>query len=178
MTKRESILLDILLKDFTKPEYKGMAGWVNISDVINGNESLKNISKTELKKLIYIIRKEQIKIGINLVSGESTFVTYDSHINDFLDGGGFKTIRKKYLNKLIFKWTLFVITVLTFILVVIQVYLQVTTIKTSQKEPSELKTKSIPQVELEKHLSTDSLNNRYHKSSLPPIQETESDSLK
>ena len=50
MTKRQSILLDILLKDFTKPEYKGNAERVNIEKVINGNNKLKKLSESELKK--------------------------------------------------------------------------------------------------------------------------------
>ena len=56
MTKKQSILLDTLLKDFTIPEYQGNIG-VKIEEVINGNELLKNLTKSEINNLLYIIRK-------------------------------------------------------------------------------------------------------------------------
>ena len=116
MTKQQSILLDILLTDFTKPEYRGNAGMVNVENVAKGNEKLQNLSKSELDKLLYIIRKEQIKIGIQLLSGTSIFVVFDSHINDFLSIGGFKKLRIKKRNELYFKWIGFIIIILTFII--------------------------------------------------------------
>ena len=69
MTRKQSILLDTLLKDFTIPEYQGNNG-VNIERVIDGNDLLKSLPKTEINNLLYIIRKEQIKNGILLITGE------------------------------------------------------------------------------------------------------------
>ena len=138
MTKKESILLDILLKDFTKVEYKGNAGMVNIDKVVNGNNQLKKLSKSDIKKLLYIIRKEQVKIGINLITGESIFLTYDSHINDFLDGGGFELKYKKERRKLITKRLVFIITILTFILLIYSTFFQEAWEKEQQEKTNEI----------------------------------------
>ena len=59
MTKQQSILLDILLTDFTKTEYLGNGGIVNIEKVLEGNAKLKILSKFELNKLLYIIRTDK-----------------------------------------------------------------------------------------------------------------------
>jgi len=133
MTKQQSILLDILLTDFAKPEYRGNGAMVNIEKVVKGNEKLKILSESELNKLLYIIRKEQIKIGIQLLSGTSIFVVFDSHIKDFLNIGGFKKLRIKKRNELYFKWIGFIITVLTFIILIYATFFQ----EYSQKEVTE-----------------------------------------
>jgi hypothetical protein len=119
MTKQQSILLDVLLNDFTKPEYQGNGGMVNVENVVKGNEKLENLSESELNELLYIIRKEQLKIGIQLLSGTSIFVVFESHIKDFLNIGGFKKLRVKKRNELYFKWIGFIITILTFIILIV-----------------------------------------------------------
>jgi len=133
MTKQQSILLDILLTDFTKSEYRGNAGMVNIENVVKGNEKLQALSESELNKLLYIIRKEQIKIGIQLLSGSSIFVVFETHINDFLSIGGFKKLRINKRNELYFKGIGFIIIVLTFIILIYSTFFQ----KHSQKEVTE-----------------------------------------
>jgi hypothetical protein len=146
MTKRQSILLDILLIDFTKPEYRGNGGMVNIEKVVKGNEKLKILSEFELNKLLYIIRKEQIKIGIQLLTGTSIFLVFDSHIKDFLNIGGFKKLRIKKRNELYFKWTGFIIIILTFIILIYSTFFQ----KSSQKENAELQDEPTEIVDLTK----------------------------
>jgi hypothetical protein len=143
MTKQQSILLDILLTDFLKPEYRGNGGFVNIEKVINGNEKLKNLSESELNKLLYIIRVEQIKIGIQLLSGSAIFVVFDSHIKDFLNIGGFKKLHLKKRNEFYFKWTVFIITILTFIVLIYSTFFQ----ETCQTEKSEKTNRLIKQTE-------------------------------
>lgn len=123
MTKRQSILLDTLLKDFTNPKYQGNIG-VNINNVIEGNYLLKNLSKKEINSLLYLIRKEQIKIGIELIKGESIFVIYKNRIDDFLNEGGFKSLRKKHLKESLIKWINLIITILTFILLIYSTFFQ------------------------------------------------------
>ena len=150
MNKKESILLDILLKDFTTPEYKGNAGMVNIDKVINGNDKLKNLSGLDIKKLLYIIRKEQVRIGINLITGESIFLTYDSHINDFLDGGGFELKHKKERHKLITKWLVFIITILTFFLLIYSTFFQNTRAKKHSEKTNEIIIKTEQPIETKK----------------------------
>ena len=144
MTKKQSILLDTLLKDFTIPEYQGNIG-VKIEEVINGNELLKNLTKSEINNLLYIIRKEQIKIGIELITGESIFVVYKTRINDFLNSGGFKSLRKKRLTENLIKWIGFILTVLTFILLIYSTFFQ----EKLQKE-TELKVEPKEKVDLTK----------------------------
>ena len=124
MTKQQSILLDILLTDFTKGEYRGNGGFVNIEKVIDGNEKLKNLSDSELNKLLYLIRVEQIKIGIQLLSGSAIFTVFETHIKDFLNVGGFKKLRLKKRNEFYFKWTVFIITILTFIVLIYSTFFQ------------------------------------------------------
>ena len=149
-TKKESILLDILLKDFTIAEYKGNAGKVNIDKVVNGNDHLKKLSKTDIKKLLYIIRKEQVRIGINLITGESIFLTYDSHIKDFLDGGGFELKHKKERHKLIAKRLVFIITILTFILLIYSTFFQDTNEKEHSIKTNEIIKKTEQPIEMKK----------------------------
>jgi hypothetical protein len=132
MTKQQSILLDILLTDFTKTEYLGNGGIVNIEKVLEGNAKLKILSKFELNKLLYIIRKEQIKIGMQLLSGTHNFVVFESHIIDFLSIGGFKKLRIKKIKDLFFKSISFIIIVLTFFILIYSTFFQ----KYSQKEVS------------------------------------------
>jgi hypothetical protein len=143
MTKQQSILLDILLTDFLKPEYRGNGGYVNIEKVINGNEKLKNLSESELNKLLYIIRVEQIKIGIQLLSGSAVFTVFNSHIKDFLNIGGFKKLHLKKRNEFYFKWTVFIITILTFIILIYSTFFQ----ETWQTEKSEKTNRLIKQTE-------------------------------
>lgn len=145
MTKRQAILLDTLLKDFTNSEYQGNVG-VNIDKVVNGNVLFKNLSKSEINNLLYIIRKEQIKNGIELISGESIFVVYKTRINDFLNNGGFKSLRKKRITESLIKWIGFVITVLTFILLIYSTFFQ----ENIQNEKSELKSETPEKVDLSK----------------------------
>lgn len=52
MTKNEALLLDVLLDDFTKPESKGYNGYVHLKNVVDGNNKLKRLTETELKKLL------------------------------------------------------------------------------------------------------------------------------
>ena len=177
MTKKQAYLLDLILKDFIKKENKTFGNLTDLDKVIANNKIFKQLTKEEINDLLYIARLEQ-KNFPTLFSGSSLLLVNDQSVSDFLRKGGFKLIRKKQQKELYVKWTLFVITFFTFILVSIQVYLQVTTLETSQKEPSELKLKPIQQEELPKDPSTDSLNNRYHKSNLLNTQAIESDSLK
>jgi hypothetical protein len=106
MNRKQSILLDILLNDFTIPKYRGNLGMVDIKKVINSNKELKKLNDSEINRLLYIIRKEQIKIGINLLSGDAIFLVYESHIKDFLNNGGFKKIYRKHITDLLIKRTL------------------------------------------------------------------------
>ena len=147
MTKRQAILLDTLLKDFTNSEYQGNVG-VNIEKVVNGNVLFKNLSKSEINNLLYIIRKEQIKNGIELITGESIFVVYKTRINDFLNDGGFKSLRKKRITESLIKWIGFVITVLTFILLIYSTFFQ----ENIQNEKPELKSETPEKVDLSKVL--------------------------
>ena len=143
MTRRQAILLDTLLKDFTNSEYQGNVG-VNIDKVVNGNVLFKNLSKSEINNLLYIIRKEQIKNGIELITGESIFVVYKARINDFLNDGGFKSLRKKRITESLIKWIGFVITVLTFILLIYSTFFQ----ENIQNEKPELKSETSEKVDL------------------------------
>jgi hypothetical protein len=157
MTKQQSILLDILLNDFSKPEYQGNEGMVNVENVVKGNKKLKNISESELNELLYIIRKEQLKIGIQLLSGTSIFVVFESHIKDFLNIGGFKKLRVKKRNELYFKWIGFIITILTFIILIYSTFFQENVQKAEaeqiskpQKEKIELQVKTTVKIDLTK----------------------------
>jgi hypothetical protein len=145
MTKRQAILLDTLLKDFTNSEYQGNVG-VNIDKVVNGNVLFKNLSKSEINNLLYVIRKEQIKNGIELITGESIFVVYKTRINDFLNDGGFKSLRKKRITESLIKWIGFVMTVLTFILLIYSTFFQ----ENIQNEKPELKSETSEKVDLSK----------------------------
>ncbi|WP_139959892.1 hypothetical protein [Flavicella sediminum] len=146
MTKEQSILLDILLIDFTKPEYRGNSGMVNLENVVKGNEKLIKLSELELNKLLYIIRKEQIKIGIQLLSGTSIFVVFETHINDFINIGGFKKLRIKKRNESYFKWTSFIIIVLSFIILLYSTFFQ----KNSNIENIKLDIKPTEKVDITK----------------------------
>ncbi|UMB61095.1 hypothetical protein MHL31_02570 [Lutibacter sp. A80] len=159
MTKQQSILLDILLIDFTKPEYRGNGGLVNIEKVVKGNEKLKNISEIELNKLLYIIRKEQLKIGIQLLSGTSIFIVFDSHIKDFLNIGGFKKLRIKKRNENYFKWSGFIITTLTFIILIYSTFIQGNTQQIETKKNEQ----DIRKREFQTKISKDSLKIDYNK---------------
>lgn len=174
MTKKEAFLMDLILGEFLKKENKTNYGLIDLNKVIANNKQLKNFKKEEVNDLLYLARLKQKDIP-TLFQGSTLLSVNERSISDFLRNGGFKSIWKKERNKTILKWTTFLITVLTFILVVIQVFLQINFSETSKKEPLELKQKSKQLDEERKQFLSDSLGTRSYN----PNQQTtsQSDSL-
>ncbi|MER3373126.1 MAG: hypothetical protein RIM83_00655 [Allomuricauda sp.] len=137
---------------------------------------MKNFKKEEINDLLYLARLKQKDIP-TLFQGSTLLSVNERSVSDFLRTGGFKSIRIKERNKSIFKWTVFIITLLTFILVAVQVFLQINSLETSKKEPLLLKTKPKRQEEKQKELLSDSLNTRYYKPNQQNTPISESDSL-
>ena len=163
MNKREAILLDIFLEDSLLYENKGGTEYISVNRVVKGNDKLKNLSETKINNLLHIIRKEQAKLHSPLIVGESILKTDYTHITDFINNGGFKEIYRKRRNDFYFKWTGFILTVLTFILVAIQFLIE-TTSKTLKTESLKQKTGLNQQEKLQIQQELDSLKILYRKS--------------
>ena len=177
MTSKQAILIDLILTDFLKKENKNNIGLVDLNKVIKSNKDLKTFTKDEINDLLYIARLKQ-KDFPTLFEGSTLLSVNQRAVSDFLRHGGFTSLQKKEFWKSIAKWTLFITTLFTFILVAIQVYLQVTTLKTSEKERTELKQELRTQEWKQKRFLSDSLNTRYHEPKSIDSLKVETDSLK
>ncbi|WP_417861428.1 hypothetical protein [Winogradskyella sediminis] len=110
MNRKQSILLDILLEEFTKSKYEKFLGMVDDEKLKNGNEKIKKLKDSEFRKLIYIIKIEQVRIGFVLVGNDSSFLPQKQRIKDFLNAGGFK---KRYREKLFNDFIKYIIPLIT-----------------------------------------------------------------
>ena len=117
MTFKQSKLLDILLKDFTKPEYIGNGGLTSIDSVTQGNKDLILLPELFVKELLIIIKSQQIKTGIPLLQGSFSYLVHNSNISIFLKNGGFKKIYWENFIKNIFKYLIPLSTLLILIYV-------------------------------------------------------------
>lgn len=113
MTFKQSILLDILLKDFMIPGYIGNGSLVAITLVTNGNKKLVKLSEIEIIELLNLIKSHYIKTGIPLIQGEFGFIVYKENISIFLKNGGFKKI---FIINLIKKIFIYIIPLITFLI--------------------------------------------------------------
>ncbi|MGJ8760008.1 MAG: hypothetical protein ACSHXA_05655 [Polaribacter sp.] len=119
MNFKQSKLLDILLKDFTISEYKGNE-YTTVEKVKNGNERLKNLSELEINKLLFIIKKEQLKLPLKMLNGDiDIFVANECTINEFLNSGGFKKIFWKNIWDLYLKRLVQLIAIIGFVRLII-----------------------------------------------------------
>ncbi len=136
MTKRQSILLDILLEDFKIPEYIGNGSLVSIDSVTKGNKLLSELSELEIKELLLLITSEFHKSGIPLIQGNFGYSVHRENISIFLKNGGFKGLYKKKKNSKIGKILLYTTSILTFFILIYSTFFQ----KDSQNKKAELKT--------------------------------------
>ncbi|SNR61088.1 hypothetical protein SAMN06265371_106238 [Lutibacter agarilyticus] len=163
MNWKQAKLLDILLKDFTIIKYKGN-GYTTVEKVKKGNKHLNKLSNLEIDKLLFIIKKEQLKLPKPMLSGDiSIFLANEYTINEFLNSGGFKKIFWKNIWELYLKRLVQLIAIISFIKLVIfglNKYI-------SQSEKIE-DDKSSPQQSEKKQTKVlkDSSDIHYHKSNL------------
>lgn len=61
---------------------------------------------------------------MELISGNTRFLVHDSHVRDFLNEGGFKKLRTKKRNELVIKRIVFIISLLTFGLLLYSTFFQ------------------------------------------------------
>jgi len=169
MNKEQSILSDIFLEDSMLFENKNNSNITSIKKVIKSNEKLKNLSDIEIRYLLHIIRKEQVKLHSLLIEGgEEILKTHDTHIEDFLNDGGFQKIYKDRLKKYRFEFIKFLIPLTTLGILVYMNFIKESDL-TTKKETLENTTQSesLKQDQSEvkqKNIKKDSLENHYHKS--------------
>jgi len=119
MTYKESKRIDLILSEFLKEDKIEISSSINEVNFIKKG-SVPKLTKTELKKLLHLVRKEQTAIGLELINGHNIVKVYVQTISDFLSDGGFeKIIRKRLINKSI-KITTFILSLFTFIILFIK----------------------------------------------------------
>uniref|UniRef100_A0AB33L3H1 Uncharacterized protein n=1 Tax=Tenacibaculum sp. Pbs-1 TaxID=3238748 RepID=A0AB33L3H1_9FLAO len=101
MNRKEAKLADKLLLELIKKENKDQLNWVNIY-----NLNFCETDSKKLKRLTYLIRKEQNELPDKLITGRNESLRpNEPHINDFKDSGGFygiyKQRRKKRLTEIL-----------------------------------------------------------------------------
>ena len=117
MTYRQAKRMDIILKGFLNPK-KEVLGYANAKSVRDNCTELKMVSDKDFEHLLYLIRKEQLKIGVEFITGNSIFKVNKKPINDFLNDNGFKKIARKREIEFYIKRTLQVVAFLGIIKIV------------------------------------------------------------
>jgi hypothetical protein len=172
MNHKQSILLDVLLKDFTILEYKGN-GYTTVEKVKSGNNKLNKLSNSEINKLIFIIKKEQLKLPKPMLIGDmDIFIANEYTINEFLNSGGFKKLFWKNIWELYLKRLVQIIAILGFIRLTI---FGINKYINQQGRKLDDKVLNLKSEKKQTKVLQDSLNIHFHK----PIKENfEIDSLK
>jgi hypothetical protein len=153
MNLKQAKQIDILLSEFKdtgrlyKPKFR------------EESDKLKHISDKELDELIAIIRFEQVKLNIIVLTGVSnTFIINREQVITLENIGGFEKIYKKYRTESSIKWVTLIIVVVTFILALIQECRHITISVNSTSKPLEQKTQQPQLEELRKTPLSDSLD--------------------
>ncbi|WP_334058375.1 hypothetical protein [Polaribacter sp. P097] len=100
MTLKQAIKIDLLLSICKHKEDR-----VQIVTFKHLSKKLSNTSEKEFLRLIAIIRKEQLKMGTELIRGNSySFKFFEPQITDLENLGGFKNIYWKNIKEILFKY--------------------------------------------------------------------------
>ena len=100
MTLKQAKKIDLLLSICKHKEDR-----VQIVTFKHLSKKLRNTSENEFLRLIAIIRKEQLKLGTELIKGNSySFKFFEPQITDLENLGGFKNIYWKNIKETLFKY--------------------------------------------------------------------------
>lgn len=100
MTYKQAKYIDLLLSIC-----KEKNSFVQVTTFKSLSDKFKNTSESDFLKLIAIIRKEQLKMGVELVKGNSySFTFFKPQITDLENLGGFRKIYLKNIKNILFKY--------------------------------------------------------------------------
>ncbi|MFV1449361.1 hypothetical protein VBZ51_09455 [Maribacter sp. HS] len=166
MTKLQAKQLDLLLKYLVIPENKEWTRTVDVRKVCKKVDGLKDLSKEEIKDLLYIIRLEQSNRP-KLFDGTNLLHTNDESINDFLRSGGFISIYNSRLKKRVFEVAKFIIPAITLGILIWSNFIKESDLKPKKENLENTKSKESKQEPImeksQEKNSTDSKEIHYHK---------------